>query len=84
MNTSTASGQRAIIRSHLEQHGSLTTQQARDDLGIPLPAGRICELRQKGLNIITSWSIENTPDGEPHRMAKYMLLDNKGDKHATT
>ena len=76
-NTLTASGQRNIILDYLKVNGSLSTQYARDTLGIPHPAGRICELRQQGLNIITSWSTEHTPDGEPHRMANYIYSTNK-------
>ena len=73
-NTSTASGQRNIILKHLEHHTFLTTQYARDQLCIPHPAGRICELRGAGHNIITHRSIEHTLDGKPHRMAKYVLV----------
>lgn len=77
MDTSTASSQRSVIQSQLETHGRMSTQYARDELGIPHPAGRICELRQSGLNIITHWRIEYTPDGEPHRMADYVLTGGK-------
>ena len=70
--TSTALAQRKMIIDHLQSKGSMSTQYARDKLGIPHPAGRVCELRQRGYNIITHWSIEHTPDGEPHRMAKYV------------
>lgn len=69
-----ASGQRRTIHDHLRLYRGLSTQYARDILGIPHPAGRVCELRKQGVNIITNWSTEHTPDGEPHRMAKYVLL----------
>ena len=72
--TSTASGQRSIILNYLENNDSLTTQFSRDHLSIPHPAGRICELRKAGFNIITYRGVDHTSDGQPHRMAKYVLL----------
>lgn len=77
--TQTASGQRNILRTHLLEHESLTTQYARDSLGVPHPAGRICELRKEGMDITTSSENECFSDGSIHRMAKYILQEAKND-----
>jgi hypothetical protein len=81
--TSTASGQRNLIKSQLENFGSMSTLYARKQFGIPHPGGRICELRRSGLVIKRVWKIEYTPDGEPHRMANYILGKTK-DEEVTT
>ena len=50
---------------------SLTTLQARKELDVLHPAGRIKELRSEGFNIATHWTIEDTAKGR-HRVARYV------------
>ncbi len=70
----TASAQRARIKAYFCDHSRLTTLQARAELDVMHPAGRIQELREDGLNIITHWRIDHTPEGKPHRVAEYVLM----------
>jgi hypothetical protein len=59
------------------KRGSVSTVQARRDEDIPHPAGRVQELRRKGWNIITEWTICHTEAGGIHKFAKYILLSQK-------
>ena len=69
--------QRLEILNWLEQNKSLTTFEARTNLGIMHPGGRIFELRKQGYQIITHWSIEHDSLNKPHRVARYILLPGK-------
>jgi aspartate carbamoyltransferase catalytic subunit len=65
--------QRAAMMDYLAEHGRMTTLQARAELGIMHPAGRVRELREQGINIVTAWKTENDTSGRPHRQALYLL-----------
>lgn len=65
--------QRQRILAWLRIHHTLTTLQAREELDVLHPAGRVMELRKKGHNIITHWTVEDTAKGA-HRVARYVLL----------
>lgn len=72
--------QRQRLRLALERAGSkgITTLQARHDLNVMHPGGRIHELRHDyGLNIQTIWTTDTTPEGFQHRTARYVLLTGK-------
>lgn len=69
-----AASQRARILRHLKEHGPLTTLEARHQLDIMHPGMRICELRKRGLPIITLWCEDLSPEGYAHRVARYVLL----------
>lgn len=58
------------------QKNPMTTLQARHELDVLHPAGRVQELREQGLNIITHWTTEETAKGK-HRVARYVLLAGK-------
>ena len=72
--------QRLKILGWFKASPSLTTEQARCELGIMHPAGRIGELRKRGYDILTYWADYPTADGSLHRMAKYVLMSRKGDE----
>lgn len=71
MDTS-ASSQRSTILKHLKEHGSLTTLQCREDLGIMHPAARVNELRGAGHKIVTYWTTSEDRTGTKHREARYV------------
>lgn len=73
MNNS-AAGQRYAILKWLQEQGSLTTLQARDELGIMSPAARVMELREQGQPIVTHWTKTVDRTGTKHREAKYVLF----------
>lgn len=50
-----------------------TTLQARKELDILHPAGRVQELREQGYKIVTVKSYEHT-DKATHKVARYVLL----------
>ena len=53
----------------------VTTIEARRDLDILHPAGRVKELRHnEGHQILTAWSYEPTDCGKLHRVARYVLV----------
>lgn len=68
-----ASEQRRKILEALSR-GPLSTLEARRNLDIMHPGGRVLELRKQGVNIVTHWSKEPTEGGKLHRVARYVLL----------
>ncbi|WP_080709670.1 helix-turn-helix domain-containing protein [Cupriavidus metallidurans] len=69
-----AAAQRNRILAALRTHGSLTTLEAQRRLDCLRPAARVCELRNLGFLISTVWQWDHTPEGMPHRVARYCLL----------
>lgn len=72
--------QRQRLLAALRQAGNqgITTIQARHKLNILAPAPRVHELRHDfGHNIQTIWTTDTTPEGFPHRIARYVLLAGK-------
>ncbi|MDO9139049.1 MAG: helix-turn-helix domain-containing protein [Methylobacter sp.] len=55
------------------QAAPVTTIEARTELEIMHPGGRVQELRAAGHNIITQWAIDSTGKAA-HRVAQYVLL----------
>lgn len=56
------------------RHGPVTTIQARDELNVMHPAGRVNELRDQGHTIITEmqWLVDAA--GRKHKAGKYFLI----------
>lgn len=70
-----AAAQRQRILERL-QHGPLTTTEARAELDIMHPGGRVLELRKKGHNIVTHWETVDTGKAR-HRVASYVLFSER-------
>ena len=69
-----ASAQRNRLLEALSRH-PISTIEARRDLDILHPAGRVKELRHnEGHQILTAWSHEPTDCGRLHRVARYVLV----------
>lgn len=66
--------QRLKLLDYLLEHGSITTQKAREHLDIYYPPARIKELRDAGYLIHTVWIIWISDYGIKHRIAKYVLM----------
>jgi len=71
----------AELLKWLQEHGRITTLQARNDLGIMHPAARIQELREAGHNIKTYWQLEADATGTQHKQGLYVLMSGKGERH---
>ena|SRR5690606_38611130 len=69
-NSTTA--QRTRLINRLKQ-GPLSTFDARTELDVMHPAARVQELREQGYHIETIWSLEQSPCGRLHRVARYVL-----------
>ena len=67
-----AARQRARLKAYLRLHGSVSTLEARRELDIMHPAGRVLELRQAGCEIRTVWVSATTSEGHRHRIARYL------------
>ena len=65
--------QRDRLEAALREWGTVTTFEAREYLDIYHPAGRVKEMRDEGLGIITVWVTVESENGELHRVAKYVL-----------
>jgi len=79
-NNTNLEAQRQRLLAALQQAGAagVNTIQARHDLNILAPAPRIYELRHHyGYNIQTIWTTGTTPEGYPHRIARYVLMAGK-------
>jgi hypothetical protein len=63
--------QRARLEAHFRLHGSISTLEGRNVLGILHPAARVQELRESGHRIITVWNRETDATGRRHRVARY-------------
>lgn len=70
--SNSVSSQRARILKHFSCCPRLSTIEARNNLGILHPGGRVLELRKKGYKIDTHWI--NAPDlnGVFHRIGLYV------------
>lgn len=69
-----AENQRMRILAALRKHGSITTIEARRFLDVLAPAPRIWELRHRfGESIDTLMVYQETEQGKPHRIGKYIL-----------
>lgn len=78
MNNS-AKAQRQRILEGLRQAGSqgLTTLQIREELDAMHAGGRVMELRRQGHDIRTIWTIDTNAQGHSHRVARYVLMQEK-------
>jgi hypothetical protein len=65
--------QRSRLLAHLRCTGSVSTLEARGELKIMHPAGRIQELRQRGYPIKTVRITLPDSTGRLHRVARYVL-----------
>lgn len=70
--------QRAALLKWLQVHQRITTLQARNELGIMHPAGRVQELRKSGCNIATDWKWGADATRRRHKQALYVLLAGNG------
>lgn len=71
-HSNTADAERARLLDALHCH-PVSTIDARRELDILHPAGRVLELRRAGVPILTFWVDEPTDCGKPHRVARYAL-----------
>lgn len=62
------------ILFHFQKNKTLSTIQAREELGILHPCGRIKELRAQGHKIITTWVYESDSNGVRHRIGLYVYI----------
>jgi Helix-turn-helix domain len=69
--------QRAKLLDYLQEHGSITTAQAREDLDIMSPAPRKMELVALGHLITMKWVTWVSEYGIKHRIGRYYLTQTK-------
>ena len=69
----TSAAQRARIFAWLQSGRPLTTLEARRELDVLHPTGRVEELRKSGELILTTWVREASDVGREHRVARYSL-----------
>ncbi len=69
----TKANQRQALLEHMKQHGSASTIESRERLGISHPAARVMELRRAGFLIETRRVLEADSSGRLHGVALYVL-----------
>ena len=72
-NDNSAFNQCLKLLDYLLEHGSITSQIAREKLDIYYPPARIFTLRQNGYLINTIWDNWTSEHGIKHRIARYVL-----------
>lgn len=65
---------RERLRAAFEAFPSISTFEARTFLDIFHPAGRVQELRDEGLKIVTLWVTVESDGGVKHRIANYLFV----------
>lgn len=74
-----AEAQRARLLAAMRDAGHVTTTEARLFLEVMNPSQRVTELRNRGTEIDTAWTLEPSEAGrDPHRQARYVLVPNQG------
>lgn len=73
-NFNTKEAQRARLYKALKESEGLTTSDCREHLGIMHPAGRIKELRNRGISIDTTFKRAADSTGVVHRQGWYVLV----------
>ena len=68
----TRANQRRALLRHMQQHGSITTLEAREGLGVASPAARILELKRQGVQIETRRVFRIDAAGRRHSVAEYI------------
>lgn len=61
------------ILDYMERHGSITPQEAMQELGIMRLGARIYDLKESGVKIITETETGRNRDGNPVHYARYRL-----------
>ena len=70
--------QQARMQAAMQQAGSITTTEARLFLEIMNPSQRVTDLRNKGVAVVTTRTVEPSEAGlAPHRQARYVLTVNQ-------
>lgn len=72
-----ARSQRMRMLAAFAERRSVTTIEARRDLDILMPAARVFELRARGYDIETIWTDDLTECGRKHRVARYVLMEQR-------
>lgn len=65
--------QQDFLLALLKTCGNFTTLEARNQ-GVMHPSARILELKEKGWKIITHRTIQHDSQGNPRKIAKYVLM----------
>ena len=73
-NDNSSFNQRLKLLDYLLEHGSITTQKARELLDIYYPPARIKELRQAGYLINTVWDYWTSEHSIKHKIGRYVLV----------
>lgn len=68
-----ALNQRIKLLDYLQEHGSITTSEAREKLDIYYPPARAFELKRDGYLITTVWQSWVSEYGIKHRIGRYVL-----------
>lgn len=77
--------QQAKLLDYLQEHGSITTAQARNELDVMSPAPRIKELKARGYSIVTLCDNWISDHGINHKgVARYVLAQTKPIDSAVT
>ena len=73
VHANSSAAQRQRLLAALRQ-GPVTTFDARGRYDVMHPGGRVMELRRIGHSIATIWTVETSDLGRPHRVGKYVLM----------
>jgi hypothetical protein len=70
--------QKQRILEYMDKHGSITSMEGQNELGIARTASRICDLRKAGYNIVSEWVTVKDRYGDDCRVKRYSLGEDNG------
>ena len=62
-----------MIKKHLQERGSITPKDARDEYGCDRLSARIADLKLRGMDIITEMETSKNRFGKKIRYARYRI-----------
>lgn len=65
------------VKKYMEDHGSITSMQAFEDLRITRLSARIHDLKEEGVKVGSTTEVYVNAQGEKSRYARYYLIGGK-------
>jgi len=63
-----------LLKALQRRKRGITSIDITSKLHILRPSARVYDLRRNGHDVQTHWAWDYTPDGQPHRVARYVLM----------
>lgn len=61
------------VKNYIKDKGSITSMEAFRNLGITRLSARVSDLREMGVDVVTTWETSTNVFGETSRYARYFI-----------